>query len=445
MPAAKPQPCTPSPADERLERAIGPWGLAANAVNTTVGAGIFVLPGLVAGILGPAAVLAYLICGLAIGLALTCFIEIGSQVSRSGGAVAYIGEAFGPMAGFLAWVIFAVGVEVTVNAALANALIDSIASAAPPLAHAAPRAVAIALLLGALAAANFAGVRQGMRVAVTITVAKLLPLLLLVAAGPVFMRWHELRWIGLPPAAKLGEASFVLFFAFLGAEVALTPSGEIREPARTVPRAIFGATAFVILLYVALQVVSQGVLGSALGQESNAPLAAAGAHIFGTAGRSLFLAGAAVSILGSMAGAMVSAPRAYFLAARDGMLPARLAAVHPRYRTPHAAIVVFAACVFVVAVSGTFRLLAELSVASILCIYLAVCLGALRLRFSRNRLPGAFRAPGGPVVPVLAAGIVLWLLAHSARAGIGAVLGTLALAAAYYAARRHRLHGRPQT
>jgi amino acid transporter len=404
-----------------------------------VGAGIFVLPGVVAGILGPAAIVAYVLCGLAFALVLTCFVEIGSQVSRSGGAVAYVEEAFGPLAGFLAWALFAVGFEVNANAALANVFVDSAGFAVPVLAHGVPRVLIMALLCGGLAAANVVGVRQGMRVAVTITAAKLVPLLLVIVGGLFFIRWHELQWSGWPSATKLGEASLILFFAFQGAEVALTPSGEIRAPARTVPRAIFGAMAVVILLYVALQVVSQGVLGSALARQASAPLAAVAAHIFGAAGRGLVLTGTAISVLGASAGAMVATPRAYFLAAREGLLPARLAAVHPRFHTPHVAIMVYAACVFVVAVSGAFRPLAVLSVISTLCVYLAVCLGALRLRFTRKPRPGAFRAPGGWTVPVLGAVSVMWLLAHSARVEIAALAGALALASAYYAVRRRWL------
>ena len=105
-------------ADDRLTRAIGPWSLGANAVNLSVGAGIFALPAAVAGILGPAAILAYLVCGLAIALVLTCFAELGTRVTRSGGAVAYIEDSFGPMAGFVAWVVFTLGFCAAADAAV---------------------------------------------------------------------------------------------------------------------------------------------------------------------------------------------------------------------------------------------------------------------------------------------------------------------------------------
>ena len=429
----------PSPADDQLVRAIGPFGLGATAVNSALGAGIFVLPGLIAAILGPSAILAYLICGVAVALTLTCFIEIGSFVKRSGGTVAYIEEAFGPMMGFLAWLLYSVGFIVFSNAALANVLVDSAGFLWPGMAHGWPRAIALFALFGALAAINIIGVRQGLHFAVGVTIAKLLPLFFVVAGGIFLMHWRQLEWSGWPSASKLGEASLLLCFAFQGTEDALTPSGEIRDPARTVPRGMFGGIATLILLYVALQVVSQGVLGGQLAHEQTAPLAAVGGRILGAAGRALLLGGVAISVLGTVANATLTTPRAFFLAAQNGMLPAALAKVHPRFRTPHIAIVVVAALMFILALTGEFRQLAILSSISILPAYLAVCLGALRLRYTRKREPGAFRAPGGPTVGILGTAMVIWLLAHSTRAEMEALAATVALGIAYYIARRQWL------
>src|SRR5262249_6968246 len=157
------------------------------------------------------------------------------------------------------------------------------------------------------------------------------------------------------------------------------------------------------------------VLGDELARHSGPALPAVGERIAGTAGRSLILAGTAISILGALSGSMLAAPRAFFLIAQDGLLPARLAAVHPRYRTPHLAIVTVAVLSFGLAVTGAFKSLAVLSSSSTLCVYLAVSLGALRLRYTRSRVPGAFRAPGGPLIPILGAGTVLWMLSHSTK------------------------------
>jgi len=426
------------PSEEGLIRAIGPWALGANAVNNTVGAGIFVLPALVAGILGPDAVVAYLICGVAMALVLSCFVEIGTLVHRSGGPVAYVEEAFGPLAGFLAWALYAVTAVMVAQAALTNVLLDTASISFPALAHGAPRVLVMALVLGSLAAVNILGVRRGMGVAVGATIAKSLPLLFIIVAGILVMNWREFHWPEWPPAAKLGEASLLLILAFSGAEGVLTPSGEIRDPHRTIPRAMFGATGCFVLLYVALQIVSQGMLGDQLATETRAPLASVAGRIV-PFGRGLVLAGTIVSILGTLAAGMVSLPRAFFLAAENRMLPAPLAKVHSRFRTPHWAIVTVAACMFLLAASGSFRTLAVFSNASRLTIYATVCIGALYLRLTRERVPGAFRAPGGPLIPVLGAATVLWMLHYSNRAQIVGLSITIAVAVAYYFVRTRSL------
>ena len=150
----------------------------------------------------------------------------------------------------------------------------------------------------------------------------------------------------------------------------------------------------------------------------------------------ILLVSAAVSIFGSLSVSTMSGPRSFFLMAEDGMLPAALARVHPRFRTPHIAIATFAALEIVVSVSGAFRQLAVLSSASVLCVYLGVCLGALRLRYTRKPQPGSFRTPGGPIAGVLGATTVVWMLTYSTRVEVFALSATLALATTYFFLRR---------
>lgn len=428
-------------ADLQLQRVIGPWGLAANAINNAVGGGIFALPGLVAVMLGPSAIIAYLVCGIAISLVLTCFAEMGSVIHRSGGCVAYIEEAFGPLAGFLAWVAYSLGFELGANAALGALLVDAAATAMPSLSHGAPRVCALFTVFGALAAINIRGVKESIQLTVVTTTAKLVPLIFLVAAGAFCMHRGNFHWAGQPSYAKLGDGAFLIFFAYQGIEESLTPSAEIRNPRRTVPVAIFYATAGLIVLYVAVQLVAQGVLGAELGRSLTTPLADAGARIAGSGGRELLLVGASISVFGSMVAGMICAPRTFFLMAEDGMLPALLARVHRRFQTPHVSILVAATLMFLLAASGAFRELAALSVSSVLLVYLAICVGALRLRYTRPREPGAFRARGGPTIGVLGIGVVLWLLMSTTGSDL-AVLGGMLLVATGYFFVVKRLEGR---
>lgn len=422
-----------------LDRAIGPWTLGANAVNLSLGGGIFALPAAVAAILGPAAILAYLVCGLAIALVLTCFVEIGSQVTRSGGAIAYIEDSFGPMAGFVAWVVYSLLFCVAADAAISLVCVDAIASVVPALGDSVARGITLVVLFGGLAAVNIVGVRQGARVAVMTTVAKLAPLLVVIAAGVLAMKWSELRWAEWPSAAHVGEASLLLFFAFSGAEATLTPSGEIRDPARTIPRGILGGTVALVAIYVLVQVVSQGVLGAELANNAEAPLGAVAGRLFGPVGWQLIVVCTALAIFGLLAGDMLASPRAVLPIAERGLLPRALARVHPRCHTPHMAIGMYAGIACVLALTGAFRPLAMFASVSLLLVYLVVCVAALKLRLTRSRPPGAFRAPGGPLVSLLGIATVCWLLVQSRFVEIVAVLAIAAIAIVYYRIRRQFL------
>lgn len=421
-----------TPDEESLNRAIGPFALGANAVNAAVGAGVFALPAVVAALLGPAALVAYVLCGVTITCVLMCCAELGSGTSRSGGVIAYIDDAFGPLAGFLSWTVYAIGCCALADAAIAHVLLDAVASVLPSLRGGAPRVAAFAVLFSTYAAVNVRGVRHGMALSVASTVAKVAPLVLLVAVGLPAIRWGELAWSGSPSYSALGDASLLVFFIFMSPEVALTASGEIRDPARTVPRAMLGAAATLVMLYIALQVVSQGVLGSALAAQGTTPLASLAERLLGIGGRDVLLASTAIAVFGSNAASMVSTPRAFYAVAREGLLPRALTAVHARFRTPFVAIIVYASLVFAFAISGAFRPLAVLATISQLLVYLFVCIGTWRLRGAKGRVPGGFRTPAGPLVPIAGTLAIVWLLSHSTVAEVAAVSVTLAIATTYY-------------
>src|SRR4029079_9776152 len=165
-----------------LIRALGVWGLAASIVNITLGGGIFRLPSGVAASLGSAAPLAYLLCALAMGLIVLCFAEAGSRVSLTGGAYAYVEVAFGPFAGFLTGFLLWAGITAAL-AAVSSFFTDSLAALVPALDAPAARSTTILVVLAALAALNIRGVRGASRFNALMTIAKLLPLVLLVVIG----------------------------------------------------------------------------------------------------------------------------------------------------------------------------------------------------------------------------------------------------------------------
>ncbi len=422
--------------NEGLLRVIGVGALALSVVNMVVGAGIFVLPGRVAAELGAAAILAYLICSVAVALVFLCFAEVGSRVTRSGGAYAYIEEAFGPFAGFIASILFWFGYFALADAAITVAMVEAMTIAFPVLGERIPRAVFIIAVLMFLAAVNIKGVKAGVRLYVFNTLAKLVPLLLLLVAGLFALNMENLAIPEWPSAQEIGAGAIILFFAFTGAEGALNASGEITNPSKTVPMGLLIGIGGLLVLYVGLQTVAQGVLGPELANSTEAPLAAVAVEVFGGWGAKMLLAGVVISIFGGISGDMLGAPRIIFASSVDGSLPGFLSKVHPKYKTPHVAVIFFAIVVCSFAVSGTFRYLAVFATGSLLLIDLGVSLAVLRLR-RRDGLPraGEFRLPFGPLIPLLSCLIVSWLLLQVPAEEAISIAGLIGASVVAYAIR----------
>lgn len=425
---------TPASAAEGLQRVIGTRALAANVVNMIVGSGIFVLPATVAGILGPAAIVAYVACAVIVGLIALCFAECGSRVSASGGGYAYIEAAFGPYAGVLAGAMAYLS-NVVASAAVAMVLVGAVAGFWPLLGEPLPRSVAIVLLYVGLTALNLRGVAAGARFVEVTTLAKLVPLVLLAIAGVWFAEPANFAGFRWPSAAELGSATLVLVFAFLGVEAALQPSGEVRDPARTVPRAVGLGLLVVAALYGALQFAAQGVLGTTLPNEQ-APLAALAREIAGQSGGTLVLVATAISTFGYVTSDMLGSPRVAYALARDGALPRALATVDPRTLAPRTAIVFHAVLCCGFALTATFEPLAVLTVVATLLLYAGVALAALQLRRRGTRLDAPpFAIPGGPAVPLLALAVTAWLLSQATWQEFAACGAAMAIVTAFYVLR----------
>lgn len=241
----------------------------------------------------------------------------------------------------------------------------------------------------------------------------------------------------MPTLPQVGRASIVLIFAFVGVEVALTPSGEILDPARTVPRSILYALGISTVIYLAIQMVAQGILGPELPVYTDAPLAEAARRLLGNAGRIALLAGATVGTFGYVAGDMLGTPRALFAVARDGALPSWLANIHPRYHTPATAIAIYAVIVAALAISSTFERLVIMANVSAMFLYLLCVAASYELQRRDVRMAGTpFNLPGGGTIQFLAGAGIVWLVAQAtpgefAVEGIVIAVGTL-----YYAVRR---------
>ena len=399
--------------DHQLIRAIGVPGLTANIVNSTIGAGIFVLPALVAKGLGSAAPVAFICCAVAMVLFVTCFAIAGSRVSLTGGLYAYVEVAFGRYVGFLAGVLYGITALGAV-AGVVNVLVNSIAVIAPFLGLGVMRVIVMIAVYGLLVGINVRGVRGGAGAVTVVTLAKLLPLLLFICAGIFFIHPANLTWSAWPSSKAVGDNVILLIFAFVGIEVALIPSGEVKNPARTVPRSAYLALVVTTIIYITIQLVAQGTLGSDLANYKDAPLAEAAAKFLGNIGRTILIAGATISAFGFVTSDILSSPRMIFAFGRDGALPTFFAHVHPRYRSPDVAIITYAVLAFSLSVTGTFEQLAVLSNVAVLLMYLLCCAGCWFLVQRDVRTEGQpFNFPGMKIVPALAIIAIIWILSHA--------------------------------
>jgi len=227
-------------------------------------------------------------------------------------------------------------------------------------------------------------------------------------------------------------------FALTGMETPLAASGEVRDPARNVPRALLLAMISIGLLYIAVQIVSDRLLGAGL-VGSKAPLADA----LGTIDprwRAPLLAGAFGSMLIWLGSDLLGAPRVLFAFSRDGLLPAALGRVHPRWRTPFVAILTHFVLALVLALTGTFEHLAILSTLAIAPLYMSVCAASVKLRRGRIAILGKpLTIAGLPFVAlfgIVSMVIMIGLASRAEQVALGGLLaGSVAL---YYAMRALR-------
>ena len=390
-----------------LVRAIGRWSLAALAVNSIIGSGIFGLPATVAGLLGKRSVVAVLIAGAAMGVIMACFAEVASQFSEAGGPYLYARVALGRLMGILVgWMLYLA--QAAAPAANANLFVIYLAEFWPGAKGTWPRFEILTFLVGALAVINLRGTRQGTAVSNVFTVAKILPLLMVISAGAAYTIIHPAPWgaAGPPPGSAWMKAMVLLIFAYGGFESAMAPMGEAKNPGRDAAFALFVALITCTVIYALVQWVVVGVLGA--GATTDRPLAEVARITMGHRGAGLVAIGALVSVYGYLSGKLLAMPRVTFALAQGGDLPRLFAAVSSRFHTPWFSILFYAFAVWGLAMAGNFVWNVTLSVVARLFYYAVVCAAVIALRRKQPRAAG-FRLPFGPALAVVGVGITVVL------------------------------------
>lgn len=385
---------------------MGSWGVSAAIVNITIAGSIFVLPGTLGDTMGAAAPFAYLL-GAALFVPLVLSLAaVGSRVVTSGGPYIYVETAFGRFPGFLIAALLWIS-AVSGSGGIAAALADQFAHAIPAMAAPLPHALLLLAVYGSLVLVNALGVRAGARANLLLAAAKTLPLLIIVALGFRYAHAQNFAITQWPDARALGTALILLVFAYSGVETALAPSGEMRDNDKVVPTAVLTGVAFVVVLYIAIQSVCQGVLGHNLAGHL-APVTAVAEKIF-PGGGVLVVSTAAIALFGSLQGDLLGTSRLLYAMARDGLLPRALVRVTPRSRVPMVAVVTHAGAAFAVAVGGSFNTLALVSGGAFCFVYIGCAAAAWQLqRLGFSQTPAPMMLRGGALIP--GAGIIGFIL-----------------------------------
>ena len=417
-------PTAPQPA--QLVRAIGRWSLIALVINSTIGGGIFGLPSSVAALTGTSSPLAVVLAGLCLGVIIACFSEVSSRFDSAGGPYLYSRVAFGRAAGLqTAWMLWLA--QVAAQAANANLLIVYLGEFWPAATNPLTRFVLLTVLIGFLAAVNFYGVRAGTRVNNVLTVAKILPLLAVVAAGLILLPGHTHAAMTAPPIPQRAwlKAVLILFFGIGGFESALAPMSEAKNPRRDAPIAIIAS----VISSTALYALILWVVVSALPDpaHSTRPLADVARIFAGPTGAALVAIGAIVSVYGILSAKILAMPRVAFALAERGDLPRIFAAVHPRFRTPYVALFAWTLCIWAFALAGRFEWNLTLSAVARLFYYAVICAA---LPVLRRKHPGQARLnlPAAPLFAALGVLICLVLLTQ-VNFGQSMILGVTILLA----------------
>ncbi len=435
----------------QFRRVLGLWQLTGIGLGGIIGAGIFVLTGVVAATqAGPAVSLSYVIAGIASAAAALCYAEFAGMIPVAGSAYTYGYAALGEL---VAWVIgWDLLLEYALVAAVVSigwsgylqALLGQFGLSLPPWAMGAAetgegRLLDLTAMLGCLGVAGLLTLRieLGARFNAAMVIMKIAAVVLVILAGLPFVdsaNWHPFMPFGFGGVA---EGAAVVFFAVFGYDTLTTAAEEARDPLRQLPRAVLFSLSISLVLYIAMSLVLTGIVRYDT-LNNAAPVAAAFTAI-GLPWVTLVVSAAAVAgIISVMLAFMLGCARIWFAMSRDGLLPAWFAMVHPRFRTPHRPTLIAGTLTALVAAFFPIKEIAQLVNIGTLSAFAVICFAVIVLRRTRPDARRTFRTPLVPWIPLLGIGFSLWLLSKLPAAAWHLFIAWMALGLLLYFAYGHR-------
>jgi len=384
--------------------------MTALVVNSIIGNSIFGLPGELTRLLGRASPLAMVLAGLIVSMIVACMAEVASQFTEAGGSYLYVRRAFGRFAALqVGW--FGVFACITGGAANATLFVLYLANIWPAAGERWSRIGIMAAVIVVPTVVNYFGVRRGANLSNVLTLAKLLPLVLLIVLGLAHFSWHAEQPLSIAEFTQPGPSAWLralllLIFAYAGFEFAVAPAGEIKDPGRTVPFGLAAGLMVCAAIYTLVQFVAVATIGTS---PTGHPLADT-AQVLLQRGGGLFVAVAVmISTYAWISGSIVSTPRIIYSFAANGDAPGWLGRINARFNTPDLAIVAYAVLVWVLAATGTYLWVVGVGAAALLIVYCTDCAALIRLRRIQPEVQ-ALRIPCGPAMAVASIAISLALV-----------------------------------
>jgi basic amino acid/polyamine antiporter, APA family len=390
-----------------LNRSISKWAMVLLVINGVIGSGIFRLPADSFKEVGVYSIAAFLVCAVVVFVIILCFAEVSSRFDKTGGPYLYALTSFGPLPAFLTGWLLLITRFIT-YAALINLLVTYLSVFSVWFELRSARIITIILLTLFLAYVNHIGVKNSTRVNNFLTIGKLLPLLLFIIVGFFFIEPGNYEINKVPDFTSFSSTVLLLVFAFGGFESVLVNSGEVKNPEKNLPFALFLAALIIAGIYMLIQIVSIGTLPTLA--STNKPLADAAGLFMGKTGAIIIAIGAMFSVSGTLNAIMLVGSRLPFAFSEEKQFPAVFSFIHPKYKTPTWSLLLFMTLTIIISLNYSFLSAASISAITRVMIYGIVCITLIILRKKNPGKTGFFKIKYGNIVAMLGVLLTLWLL-----------------------------------
>ena len=394
-----------------LKRDIKKWDLVLLIINGIIGAGILGLPSIIYAQSGVYSILAFLVCAIIVFVMILNTAEVASRFDKTGGPYLYTFEAFGPLPAFIiGWLMLIT--RLATYAALINLFVDYLSYFHIVFLEPFVKVIIILFVTSFLTLINYRGVKNSAILSNTFAVTKVFAFLIFIIIGlffinPQLIDFHQ----SVPDFSAFSSSVLILIFSFSGFESTLVNTGEIQNPKKNIPFALFTSILIVAIFYVLIQIVCVGTLPDLA--SSNRPLTDAAQIFMGPFGGVVITIVAVISIGGTLNAVMLIGSRIPFVLSETEQFPRLFSYIHPKFHTPVNSLLAFSVISIIVSLTGSFIYAVTIAVISKVLMFFVICTVLIKLRKTSPDETNYFKLRYGQFFGFLGIVISIWLLSAS--------------------------------